>query len=104
MSQTEEARDEQPGIEHYRFSKDGLREARDTFEEAVVSEDWEAAYDATVEQVAFEGDQTQYTVSVPSLDAVIDVTHQDPDPETVFDRGDAVTAGWDAADVFVYDK
>jgi hypothetical protein len=52
MSQTEEARDEQPGIEHHRFSKDGLREARDTFEEAVVSEDWEAAYDATVEMRA----------------------------------------------------
>ena len=68
------------------------------------SVDADNAYDATVEQVAFEGDQTQYTVSVPSLDAVIDVTHQDPDPETVFDRGDAVTAGWDAADVFVYDR
>lgn len=66
--------------------------------------DADNAYNGTVRQVAFEGDQTQYTVSVPSLDAVIGVTHQDPDPETVFDRGDAVTAGWDAADVFVYDR
>ncbi|MBB6647196.1 ABC transporter ATP-binding protein [Halobellus ruber] len=66
--------------------------------------DADNAYEATVEQVAFEGDQTQYTISVASLDAVIDVTHQDPDPETVFDRGDVITAGWDAAEVFVYNQ
>ena len=35
-----------------RFSKDGLRSAREEFSEAVVNEDWEAAYDATVEMRA----------------------------------------------------
>lgn len=60
------------------------------------------AFEGSVEQVSFEGEQTQYTVDVSDLDARLEVTHQDPRPETVFERGDSAVVGWDAADVFVY--
>jgi len=62
----------------------------------------ENAFEGTVRQVAFEGDQTQYVVDVAALDARLEVTHQDPKSETVFERGDSVVVGWAAEDVFAY--
>ncbi|MEF8978014.1 MAG: ABC transporter ATP-binding protein [Haloarculaceae archaeon] len=62
----------------------------------------DSAFEGTVRQVSFEGEQTQYVVDVPDLDAHLEVTHQDPRPETVFERGDSAVVGWDAADVFAY--
>jgi putative spermidine/putrescine transport system ATP-binding protein/spermidine/putrescine transport system ATP-binding protein len=62
------------------------------------------AHQGSVRQISFEGDQTQYVVEVPALDASLAVTHQNPGPETVFERGDAAVVGWDAADVFAYPR
>lgn len=60
------------------------------------------AYEATVQQVSFEGSRTQYTVTVPKLDATIDVTQQDPGPGRTFERGDTVVVGWEPVDVLTY--
>ncbi|WP_277543767.1 ABC transporter ATP-binding protein [Haloarcula laminariae] len=62
----------------------------------------ENSYEATVEQVGFEGSRTQYTVTVPELDATIDVTQQDPGPGRTFERGDTAVVGWEPVDVLVY--
>jgi ABC-type Fe3+/spermidine/putrescine transport system ATPase subunit len=62
----------------------------------------DSAFEGTVRQVSFEGEQTQYAVDVSDLDARLEVTHQDPRPETVFERGDSAVVGWDVADVFAY--
>lgn len=62
----------------------------------------ESTFQGTVRQVSFEGEQTQYAVDVPDLDARLEVTHQNPRPETVFERGDSAAVGWDAEDVFAY--
>jgi ABC-type Fe3+/spermidine/putrescine transport system ATPase subunit len=61
-------------------------------------------FEGSVRQVSFEGDQTQYVVEVPALGARLEVTHQNPRPETVFDRGDTAVVGWDAGDVFAYPR
>ncbi|WP_324662787.1 ABC transporter ATP-binding protein [Haloarcula sediminis] len=60
------------------------------------------SYEATVDQVGFEGSRTQYSVTVPALDATIDVTQQDPGPGQTFERHDTVVVGWEPADVLVY--
>jgi putative spermidine/putrescine transport system ATP-binding protein/spermidine/putrescine transport system ATP-binding protein len=78
----------------------GLRAEKVTIAASGVGTD--DAYEGTVEQVSFEGDQTQYVVGVSDLDARLEVTHQDPQTETVFERGDAAVVGWNAEDVFAY--
>jgi len=60
------------------------------------------AFEGTVRQVSFEGEQTQYAVDVDALDARLEVTHQDPKPDTVFERGDSVVVGWAAESVYAY--
>ncbi len=60
------------------------------------------SYEATVEQVGFEGSRTQYTATVPELDATVDVIQQDPGPGRTFERDDTAVVGWEPADVLAY--
>lgn len=62
------------------------------------------SYEATIEQVGFEGSRTEYTTTIPELDATIDVTQQNPGPGRTFERGDTVVVGWEPADVLVYSE
>jgi putative spermidine/putrescine transport system ATP-binding protein/spermidine/putrescine transport system ATP-binding protein len=77
-------------------------------EQVELGTDCDNTYEATVEQVSFEGDRTQYHAHVPDLGATIRIVHQDTDTDAGADervasaRGDALTVGWDAVDVFVY--
>lgn len=71
-------------------------------EQVALDADCDNTYEATVEQVSFEGDRTQYHVAVPALDATVRVVYQDADAHVIHDRGDDVTIGWDVADAFVY--
>jgi putative spermidine/putrescine transport system ATP-binding protein/spermidine/putrescine transport system ATP-binding protein len=91
---------EADGVEPGRAVRLGVRAEKIAIaEDAVETED---SYEGRVRQISFEGDQTQYVVEVPVLDASLEVTHQNPGPETVFERDDAAVVGWDADDVFAY--
>lgn len=59
-------------------------------------------YRGIIEQVPFEGDRTQFHANIPDLETTVRVINQDVDSQVVHSRGDEVTIGWDAADVFVY--
>jgi len=71
-------------------------------EQVALGETRDNTYDATVEQVSFEGDRTQYHVDVPALGTTVRAVHQDADTHLIHSRGDEVTVGWDVADAFVY--
>jgi len=71
-------------------------------EQASLGSNCDNTYDATVEQVSFEGDRTQYHVEVPAFGTSVRVVDQQSDTHVVHDRGDEVTVGWDLDDAFVY--
>jgi len=64
-------------------------------EQASLGSNCDNTYDATVEQVSFEGDRTQYHVEVPAFGTSVRVVDQQSDTHVVHDRGDEVTVGWD---------
>ncbi|MFB6254680.1 MAG: ABC transporter ATP-binding protein [Halobacteriaceae archaeon] len=78
----------------------GLRAENIHLDDDVMTEN---VYDATIQQVSFEGDQTQYHVEVPSLDTTLRVTNQDIETTQKFNRGDDVTVGWAIQDVLAYE-
>nr|WP_156707544.1 ABC transporter ATP-binding protein [Natronomonas sp. CBA1123] len=59
-------------------------------------------FQGTLEQVSFEGDQTQYHVSVPAFGETIRLVTQNRGERITHERGDTVTIGWDPENVFVY--
>jgi putative spermidine/putrescine transport system ATP-binding protein/spermidine/putrescine transport system ATP-binding protein len=71
-------------------------------EQVTLSDDHDNAYAATIEQVSFEGDQTQYHVHVPAFETTVRLVDQRTDTQVLYDRGAEVTVGWDVDDVFVY--
>jgi putative spermidine/putrescine transport system ATP-binding protein/spermidine/putrescine transport system ATP-binding protein len=71
-------------------------------EQVALDADRDNTYRATVEQVSFEGDRTQYHAFVPDFEATVRLVDQDSDRGSVAARGDTVTIGWDAADALVY--
>ena len=60
------------------------------------------AFEGTLEQVSFEGDQTQYHVSVPAFGETIRLVTRNRGERVVHERGETVTIGWDLEDAFVY--
>ena len=89
------------------ISSNSVEEADDVVvairaEQIFFGTDADNTYEATVEQVSFEGDRTQYHVFIPVLETTFQVIQQDANARTVFARGDDVTVGWNIADSFVY--
>jgi putative spermidine/putrescine transport system ATP-binding protein/spermidine/putrescine transport system ATP-binding protein len=58
--------------------------------------------EGTLEQVSFEGDRTQYHVSVPAFGETIRLVTENRGERVVRERGETVTIGWDPEDAFVY--
>ncbi|WP_245576003.1 ABC transporter ATP-binding protein [Haloplanus natans] len=59
-------------------------------------------YDATVDQVSFEGDRTQYHVSIPEFEPTLRIVDRSSDTQVIHQRGDPVTVGWDIGDALLY--
>ncbi|GGC50734.1 ABC transporter ATP-binding protein [Haloferax sulfurifontis] len=71
-------------------------------EQVALDADCDNTYPATVEQVSFEGERTQYHVFVPAFGETVRLIDQSADARVVHDRGDSVTVGWNVGDGFVY--
>lgn len=57
----------------------------------------------TVSDVIFEGERLLYDVDVPALSQALFVYHHDPDSSDVFAAGTAVSLGWCARDLIVFE-
>lgn len=71
-------------------------------ENVSLDSDCENTFEGTVEQVSYEGDRTQYHVTVPGFGETIRLISQNHGERVVHDRGETVTIGWDIEDAFVY--
>ena len=66
--------------------------------------DLENAFEGTVEQASFEGDRTQYRVSMPGVEQTLQATRHDPGSARIFSRGESLTVGWAAEDTLAYPR
>jgi len=76
----------------------GLRYERIVAGETVATDN---AFDATVREVAFEGDTVTYEVDLDG-GVELSVTELNTTGTRVFERGREVAVGWNAGDEFLY--